>query len=390
MATPSGSCRCCGGGPLEVFHQVHAVPVSNSALFPTAQQAAEVATGDLVLGCCTSCGFIQNTAFDPTAVDYTEGYEDTQAHSARFVDYATEVSESLVERHGLLGARSLEVGCGKGDFLRILCAATGGPGIGYDPAVGPGAMGDDATSVELRAEPFTASVTEDADLLVCRHTLEHVADVGEFVEMVYKWARDRSPMVFFEVPDTMRILEEAAFWDLYYEHCSYFTGPTLQWLFGSSGFEVLDVHRAFDGQYLLIEARPLLDAPVVAPDPVAAERVLVAARRFAAEVHEMREQWRSRMLRIKEKGHSMVIWGGSSKSVAFLAETASSGSVRAVVDINPRKHGRFLPGSALEVVAPETLSSLEPDAVLVMNPTYVGEVEEMLESLCVETRVMVP
>src|SRR5690606_5558175 len=63
-------------------------------------------------------------------------------------------------------------------------------------------------------------------------------------------------LVLFEVPDVGRILRERAFWDIYYEHCSYFTAGSLAGLFRRVGFEVLDVEHAFGGQYLLLLARP--------------------------------------------------------------------------------------------------------------------------------------
>lgn len=382
-------CRCCGTGPLEVFHRTEGVPVANSALYATADEAAAVATGDLVLGCCTACGFIQNTAFEPSLVTYAEGYEDTQAHSARFVDYATGLSRELVGHYDLAGARTLEIGSGKGDFLRILCQETGGTGIGYDPATGRGALGDEGC-VELRAEPFDEAVEETADLIVCRHTLEHIADVRAFVEMVARWAAAQGSLVMFEVPDTMRILEEAAFWDLYYEHCSYFTAETLGWLFESAGFEVLQLRPTFEHQYLVIEARPGGGVADLETDRRHVGDVLAATRGFGAEVTGMRELWRRYMMELHEEGLSMVIWGGSSKSVAFLAETDTAGCIDAVVDINPCKHGRYLPGSAIEVVSPEWLVTSPPDLVLVMNPYYEAEIRRTLASLSIETEVVAP
>lgn len=352
-----------------------------------------MATGDLVLGCCTACGFIQNTAFDPSLVSYAQGYEDTQAHSPRFVDYATELCAELVRHHSLAGARVLEIGSGKGDFLRILCGETGGTGIGYDPATGRGALSDDGR-VELRAETFDEAVRETADVLVCRHTLEHIEDVRGFVEMVGDWAQATTagspPLVLFEVPDTMRILEETAFWDLYYEHCSYFTAGTLRWLFESAGLEVLRLRRTFEDQYLVIEAHGSAGEQGAEPGRRHAADVLASVRGFGGRVAEMRHRWRDRMLEAHEKGLSMVIWGGSSKTVAFLAETDTSAFIDAVVDINPRKHGRYLPGSAIEVVAPDSLTANPPDVVLVMNPNYEAEIRHMLDSLSIHTEVVVP
>ena len=97
-----------------------------------------------------------------------------------------------------------------------------------------------------------------ADYVCCRHTLEHIHDVLDFMRLVRTAIGDRPDVpVFFELPDLERVLVERAFWDIYYEHCSYFTLGSLARLFRRTGFEVTELWKAYDGQYLMIEARPV-------------------------------------------------------------------------------------------------------------------------------------
>ncbi len=92
---------------------------------------------------------------------------------------------------------------------------------------------------------------------MCRHTLEHIRPVAEFLATIRRAVGDRRDVVIlFEVPDVIRVLEEAAFWDVYYEHCSYFSAGSLARLFRSQGFEVLDARLEYDDQYVIVEARP--------------------------------------------------------------------------------------------------------------------------------------
>ena len=63
-------------------------------------------------------------------------------------------------------------------------------------------------------------------------------------------------VVCFELPDGERVLEEQAFWDMYYEHCTYFTLGSLARLFRACDFALLDLYKVYDGQYLMIEAKP--------------------------------------------------------------------------------------------------------------------------------------
>jgi hypothetical protein len=88
-------------------------------------------------------------------------------------------------------------------------------------------------------------------------TLEHIPDTAAFIKMVWRSLRNSpNASVFFQVPDVLRVLEEEVFWDVYYEHCSYFSMGSLARVFRATGFDVVDVRREYSDQYLTIEARP--------------------------------------------------------------------------------------------------------------------------------------
>ncbi|MEZ5165893.1 MAG: class I SAM-dependent methyltransferase [Acidimicrobiales bacterium] len=316
---------------------------------------------------------MQNVAFDPTLVDYSIGYEDTQAHSPRFLEFATDVIGSLMARHDLRGARTLEVGCGKADFLRMVCRATGGPGIGIDPALAPGALDDEGLDLTLLARPYGAGDHDlSADLVVCRHTLEHIPDVADFLTMMRtNLAANPDTVVFVEVPDTGRVLAEGAFWDVYYEHCSYFDADSLATLATRLGFDDVDVRLGFDEQYLLLEARvgtgPVRAEPTHAPDPD-------EVRGFAASVERSISDLRRRFATAAESGHRIGLWGASSKAVSLLTMTEPGPEVPYAVDINPRKWGRHLAGTGLPVIGPDDIAARPVDEMLVLNPIYLEEI----------------
>jgi hypothetical protein len=85
----------------------------------------------------------------------------------------------------------------------------------------------------------------------------------------------------------------------------------------------------------------------------------------------------------------LVIWGGGSKGVTFLNALKAEREVEYVVDVNPRKQGRFVAGTGQEIVAPEFLVDYGPHAVLVMNPIYEGEIRRRLNELGVPATVIV-
>jgi len=92
-----------------------------------------------------------------------------------------------------------------------------------------------------------------ADIICCRHVLEHIQDPLSFLRGLVGSNKARDPVYFFEVPDFSWSLLESAFWDVYHEHCTYFSSTSLRFLFSVSGFRVLQIRNGFYGQYLLLE-----------------------------------------------------------------------------------------------------------------------------------------
>jgi hypothetical protein len=91
--------------------------------------------------------------------------------------------------------------------------------------------------------------------------------------------------------------------------------------------------------------------------------------------------WQSRIAQAVAHGDRIVLWGGGSKGVAFLTTLGLDEEITAVVDVNPYKQGKFMPGTGHEVVAPAALAAIRPDVVILMNPIYAREVQSQLNTL---------
>jgi SAM-dependent methyltransferase len=384
---PAAVCPACGARGLSIFHEQHEIPVHSCRLVATRAEAETFPRGTLRLGLCTRCGFITNVAFDAALQSYSVDYEETQGFSARFRDFARELAKRWIEQYDLRGKDVLEIGCGKAEFLTLMCELGVRRGIGVDPAVvpervsGPGAM-----QVELIKDLYSEKhAPSSVAAVVCRHTLEHIHPVAEFLELVRRSVADRpDTVVLFEVPDTMRVLRECAFWDVYYEHCSYFTRGSLARLFRSSGFGVLAVELAYDEQYVLIEALPQRRAGGPTPGEETVEEIAAAAADFARGLTEVESLWRTTIEELRSSGRRAAIWGAGSKAVAFLTALGIGDEIGCVVDINPYKHGMFIAGTGHEIVPPAFLREYRPDVVIAMNPIYRDEIGRDLSKLGLE------
>ena len=386
-------CPACGSDDLREFHAVDGVPVNSCLLVADEASALDFPRGDLRLAHCGACGFIHNTSFDPARSIYSQDYEETQAFSAHFREFIAGLADHWVQRYDLRGKSVVEIGCGKGEFLVEMVRAGVGRGVGIDPGIRPERVAEDAAGQVRWIQGFFPQDLPvlDADAVICRHTLEHIAPVGDFMRQIRSALGERrETAVLFELPGTLHVLRDTWFWDTYYEHCSYFTAGSLARLFRTTGFEVLDVWPAYDDQYVIVEARPS-DVPAPGtPLPIEddLEAIDAAVRHFAASYNEVVETWRARIKAVTDSGGRTVIWGSGSKGVAFLAALGSDARlVEAAVDINPFKHGRWMAGTGHRIIAPKELVDLRPALVVAMNATYLDEIAAEMRDLGVDARL---
>ena len=250
------NCPSCGGANIEGFFEIKNAPIFSLVTVKSKDEALKVPRKDIELGFCNDCGFIFNRLFD-TSIDYfTQGYEDQQGFSKTFMQFLERISNKLIEKYDLKGKNLVEIGCGKGDFINLLVNLSGGKGIGIDPAYEQGRQ----KNPNLRFLKQFYSIEHGAlpnDFICCRHTLEHIHGTRDFLELLRNSLNGKpDTVIFFEIPQITRILSIQAFWDIYYEHCSYFSAGSLARLFRNSGFEILDLYLDYNDQYLLIEAKP--------------------------------------------------------------------------------------------------------------------------------------
>lgn len=386
------SCPSCGKNAMSVFYEVRGVPVNSVLLLPTREEAMGFPKGDIVLGFCEECGFISNMAFDPTEQEYSARYEATQGYSPTFTAFHKTLAQRLIDKYNLRDKTLIEIGCDKGDFLTMLCELGNNRGFGFDPAYVPDRIPSPAKDrmtfiADFYGEKYAQYA---ADFVCCKMTLEHISTVAEFMTTVRRSIGNRTDtIVFFQIPEVRRVLREVAFWDIYYEHCSYFSMGSLARLFRKTGFDVMGLETEYDDQYLMIEARPGTGrglAPLAEEDDLDALRQDVAL--FTSTLETTLARWQLRMKDIKAAGRRAVIWGGGSKGVAFLTRLDIVDEIAYAVDINPHKTGTFMAGTGQEIVAPEFLRTYQPDLVIVMNPIYIPEISAELARLGVTAEIL--
>lgn len=386
-------CAVCGEALLEPFADLGEIPVLCGVHWPDRAAAEASPTGRMLLGYCPSCAYVRNLAFDPDEMVYDPTMDTNLHHSPAFQAFSTDLVRHLVARYRLRGQRVLDVGCGQGEFLRELCRLGGCTGVGYD-AMYAGPEGPDPSGARFHSAlaprgpglpPF--------DLVTSRHWIEHLPDPLEFLVDLRELAGRRPVFGYLEVPDACYDLATAG-WEVIYPHVSYFDGYTLCRLIERAGWRVEDTGTLFSGMFRFVEfsanrdGTPRLGTGSL-PTEETRDRQLAAIVGFAARHQEQRAFWRQRIARLAETGARPVLWGAGSRAVQFLTLADSDRRLAGVVDLNPRKWGRYLPLTGHRVDPPESLRQLAPRAVIITNPAYRAEVSSALVELEVNAEVLV-
>lgn len=375
-----GCCPACGGRALLPVLRLERVPTNSCLMLDTPEEARAYPRGAIDLVFCEECCFVFNQALDPKLTEYSDRYEPTQGYSATFRRFHESLAQRLVADTGLRSGTIVEVGCGQGEFLHLLCRASGARGIGFDPCLSEGrsdVVQDRAQHVTLRGEFFSDHSADGlrADLLVSKMTLEHIPSAGRFAELAAQVARQSAPgmRLFIQIPESERIFAHGAFEDVYYEHCNYFTEASLTALFARHGFEIEGVTREYAGQYLAIRARFTgVPRPGVSEPERARLRAMLLHFRDACD--RKIAEWRALVEQRRAEGKPVVVWGSGSKGVAFLTAIGGGEGISHAVDINPHRQGHFMVGTGHPIVGPDALKEIQPATVIVMNPVYRDEV----------------
>lgn len=386
-----GVCTLCGATQFLSFFEVKGMPAQDGVLWPTYEEAVKAPRGDISLSLCLNCGFIGNRLFQPDLLRFV-GYNVSLEHSPLYQKFIKTLASRLIERYDLREKVVLEVGCGNGFFLRTICAEGKNRGIGFDPSY----AGDGGLSGQeilfIKDYYSERHAQHRGDLVCCRQVIDHLGNPKAFLKMIRRLMGDRRDAVaYFEVPNPQRRFQQLVPWNVGYEHGSWFFPEAFSALFELSGFDVREVAACHSGEYLGIEA-----VPAKAPHLTGGSAWRTAALRLAEDLktrsqrcRETVSSWEERLRKMKRDNTRAIPWGAGERGIGFLSSLNIQDLMPFIVDINPGRIGKYLPGTGQKVMPPEFLTDYKPDVIIVTNPAYETEIKEQARKLGVSSDFLI-
>ncbi|MFX4242248.1 class I SAM-dependent methyltransferase [Aliarcobacter butzleri] len=348
-------CKICKSEDLISLYKIDNLPLFQNKVYISLDIAKSQKVVNVDLCQCNSCGFVFNSLFTNDEMEYDETYQNEQNYSKYFVDYLNEIINYLIENN-FQDKKIVEIGCGKGYFTELLEKKGFKDVYGFDPAY-------EGNNPNITKDYFGEKYKSiNADLVIIRHVLEHIENPYEFLQNIKK-ASSKNTKILIEVPDFKWIVENRAFWDIFYEHCNYFDSEFL-----SSFFIETKIKRVFGSQYLLMFASlDELSKPYV-------------KHRYPKNIFE------KSFKNIKEfllQYTPLVLWGGASKGVTLLNIFDKNRQlIEYCIDINPKKQDKFIATTGHKIFAPEILQNYSEVKcnILIVNQNYYNEIIKNYEN----------
>lgn len=368
-------------------------PPSNAYLTPQTLKGPEK-WFPLRVVVCQSCWLAQTEDF--TDADdlfnaeyaYFSGFSTSWlAHSERYVNEMAARFELNSQSH------VVEIAANDGYLLQYV-KALGIPCTGVEPTASTAAAAR-LKGLDIVEEFFGVALANtlvdtgnSADLAIANNVLAHVPNINDFVGGFATLLKPQGVSTF-EFPHLQCLVAENQFDTIYHEHFSYLSLTTVCHIFASQGLAVFDVEklsthggslrvfaqRSDTGQHAL---SPHV-AAVLAEEERAGMRSAAYYDGFQAKVENVKNDFLSFLLTAKNEGKSVAAYGAAAKGNTLMNYAGIRPDlVSFVVDRNPAKQDKFMPGSRIPILNEAHLVEAKPDYVVILPWNLRQEVVQQL------------
>lgn len=230
---------------------------------------------------------------------------------------------------------------------------------------------------------------KQADLTAANNVLAHVPDINDFVGGFSVLLKPQG-VATFEFPHLLRLIAENQFDTIYHEHFSYLSLSAVDRIFSANGLSVFDVeeHPTHGGSLRVFAqrsdtGRQARNTRVDALLECELQAGMLSAEYysdFQRKTEQVKNGFLEFLLEAKRHGKSVAAYGAAAKGNTLMNFAGVRPDlVSFVVDRNPAKQGKYMPGSRIPIVAEAVLREKRPDYVVILPWNLHNEVMQQLD-----------
>lgn len=374
-------CRHCGSALHLPFLDLGSAPPSNAYLSEPGLRAPEV-WFPLRLLVCEACWLVQTEDHAGREALFTDDYAYFSSFSSSWLAHARTYVETMVERLGLTErSHVVEVAANDGYLLQYV-QALGIGCVGVEPTRSTAAAAK-AKGIEIIERFFGVALADElalagrqADLIAANNVLAHVPDINDFVAGFTRLLKPQG-VATFEFPHLLRLVQQNQFDTVYHEHYSYLSLTALESVFARNGLVVFDVQElpTHGGSLRLFAQRadmgqhPIASAVARLRDieRAAGMQTTVFYQGLQTAAERVKDDLLAFLIDAKRQGLRVGAYGAAAKGNTLLNFAGVRPDLLPyVVDKNPAKQGKFMPGSRIPIVDEAHLRAHRPDRVLIL------------------------
>lgn len=387
-------CRHCESSLSLTLADLGSAPPSNAYLTAELLQAPETWFPLRVL-VCQRCWLVQTEDFAQASELFNDEYAYFSSYSSTWLAHARDYVERMAGRFALAGGHHvIEIAANDGYLLQYV-KNLGIPCLGIEPTLSTASAARNK-GIPIITEFFGVELAtrlraeeKQADLMVANNVLAHVPNINDFVT-AFAILLKPAGVATFEFPHLLNLLDSYQFDTIYHEHFSYLSLTAVLGIFARCGLTVFDVEElSTHGGSLRVYAQRTDTGvhdrcSVVTELLQREERVgLLSVERYASfqrKTHQLKNDFVHFLTKCSREGKSVAGYGAAAKGNTFLNYAGVRPDLLPfVVDRNPSKQGKYMPGSRIPIVDERVLREHRPDYVVLLPWNLKSEITKQLE-----------
>lgn len=343
---------------------------------------------------CKSCWLVQTEDYAGANELFDADYAYFSSFSDSWLKHAEHYVSQMAERFQLsTQSFVIEVAANDGYLLQYV-KQKGIPCLGVEPTHST-AQAAREKGIDIVEDFFGVTLAKKliaqgkpADLTAANNVLAHVPDINDFVSG-FSLLLKPDGVATFEFPHLLQLIEHAQFDTIYHEHFSYLSLSAVQRIFDLNGLQVFDVEQlsTHGGSLRVFAQRKDLGIRPITKS-VNDLLVLETSAGITSESYYANFQDRANTIKndliaflidAKKQGKRTIAYGAAAKGNTLINYAGiREDLISCVVDRNPAKQDKFLPGSRIPIVNEQVIRDSKPDYVLILPWNLTAEVTEQL------------